>query len=1278
MGGTFTDCLAQDPAGSLHRAKVLSSGALRGRIIEATSPSAVRVEQRWPSARGALRGMAFRLLGRHASGETEPGSPARSADAVVASFEPDSSLLRLRGPLAGPPGAGPAWSGGAPFEILAEESAPLLAMRLVMGCAPDEPLPPLLLRLGTTQGTNALLQGRGAPTALFVTRGFKDLLRIGTQQRPLLFSLAINKPPTLTSAVVEVDERVDASGEVLQPLMAEPVRAAAERLVSQGITCAAVALVNSFRNQIHEQQAVSLLRGAGFEHVSASAEISPLINFLTRTETAVVNATLTPVLSRFLGRLQRAVGEHARVGGEPLLVMNSAGGLHCPGRTFLAKDSLLSGPAGGVVGAADAGRRAHYPRVITFDMGGTSTDVARYDGEYDYCFVQRVGYARLAAPALAIETVAAGGGSVCRCGGGTLRVGPRSAGADPGPACYGAGGPLTLTDVNLLLGRLDPALMGLVVDRPSAEAALDQELAAFEEQTGRCARRVELLEGFLEIANARMADAIRKVSIRRGYDPRKHALVAFGGAGPQHACAVAEHLGMETILVPVDAGLLSAKGISRALVERIMERQVLAPLESVEEMIPCWMEELSSQARRAVEQAGVPAEGVEIRRAIANLRFVGQDASLQVDYEPSRSLARSFEKRHQQLYGHCPTHGRIEVESLRAIASSRPETDAEKSSTVFSAHRPVAQRKMETRLAGAWQRIPCYERRRLSAGAVLDAPSLVLDRHHTVLVEPGWQAKIGAGGELLLRAPGRTSATAGRDTAHHHEAVKLELFTGRLAGIAGEMGEVLQRTALSTNIKERRDFSCAILDHAGRLAVNAPHVPVHLGSMGLCVRRLCEALPLGPGDVAVTNHPSCGGSHLPDVTVVTPVHLGERLLGFMASRAHHAEIGGLCPGSMPPAAQCLAEEGVVIPPTYLARRGAVCWTEVEHLLSSGPHPSRDPQHNLADLGAALAANRFGAIALQDLARQAGLDSMRRRMKALEARAEQHVRRALRRVPDGQYQGRGALDDGTPLCVDLHISGDHAVMDFAGTGGVHPGNLNATPAVVLGVVIYVLRLLVDRPLHLNEGLMRAVDLRIPRGLLNPRFPMDPLQAPAVVGGNVETSQRLTDILLRALGLAACSQGTMNNVLFGNERFGYYETVGGGSGAGPDFDGADAVHTHMTNTRITDAEVLEHRYPVRVERFAVRAGSGGGGKHRGGDGIVRELSFLAPLSLSIVSQRRRRGPCGLEGGGAGKPGAQQIVRASGEVVALKAIDGEEVGPGDRFILKTPGGGGWGINN
>lgn len=1346
-GGTFTDCVARDPQGRMHRAKVLSSSALRGTVREefqGTGQSAgegtgarsgrpgqrvLAVEASWDAPADFPVGFTV-----HLQGEAAPAG-------VVTGWDPGAGLLSLDlDPNRGPLGEIPT---GAGFEVRSPEPAPLLAARLVTGTPAGAPLPDLALRLATTRGTNALLERRGAPLALLVTEGFGDVLRIGDQRRPDLFALQIRLALPLAREVLEVPERILADGSVRTPLAPgtlEQLRAPVARLLESGIQSVAVVLLHAWANPVHEEALARFLREVGVPHVVTSSEVAPFLHLLRRARTTAVEGYLGPIVRSYVEAIDGALPPGR------LLVMTSAGGL-VRGDRVRAAETLLSGPAGGVVGAARAGRRSGFPQVIAFDMGGTSTDVSRHDGTPTYLDTHQVGDAELQAPALAIETVAAGGGSICAVGPAGLAVGPESAGAHPGPACYGAGGPLTLTDVNLLLGRLAPERFGIPVEAAPARVRAEEVRAALAalDPSGEAPTMELLLEGFVELADERMADAIRRISVRKGYDPADHVLVAFGGAGPQHACAVAARLGMRRVLVPADAGILSAVGLGEAGVERFRHREVLADLDEVADRLGGWFAQLEEAARRAVvEDGGEPAspEEVELRERVVQLRYRGQESTLEVPFEvaprsggagtsegdvPSDGthgprlaarLREAFEVRYAAVFGHRAEGRGVEVASLRVVAGARVlPADPAPLPAPFPA--PVEGNR-RCWLDGRWQEVATCDREALSPGATLAGPALVVDRFGSTVVPVGWSAKVDGTGALVLERQeeeGVGAAAAGSSTAmgdlatrhgaHHggrhagasegahqrvHErapAVEEELFVQRFLALVEEMGEQLRRTSLSVNIRERLDFSCALLDADGELVANAPHIPVHLGAMGLCVRRVAAVLDLGPGDVAVTNHPGHGGSHLPDVTVVTPVFTeGEdppRRLGYLASRAHHAEIGGTRPGSMPPDARTLAEEGVVIAPRYLVRGGVADWSGMRALLGArapGTHPSRAVEENLVDLAAQVAANHRGAALLRGLAREAGrgsasreVEALQGHMTALRARAEARMRAVLGSLPDGIYRGEERLDDGTPLVVEIRVRGEEAEVDFTGSGPVHPGNLNATEAIVRSAVLYLLRLLAGEDLPLNEGLMAPVRLVLPEGILNPSFGPDPSACPAVVGGNTETSQRLVDTLLKPFERVAGSQGTMNNLLFGDDHISYYETIGGGAGAGPGFAGASAVQVHMTNTRITDVEVLEHRFPVRVERFAVRTGSGGAGRWPGGDGVVRELTFLQPLSLSVLTQHRVEAPYGVQGGHPGAVGSQRLVRASGEVEFLGSIDGREVESGDRLILETPGGGGFG---
>ena len=1222
-GGTFTDCLAQSPSGDTRRLKVLSNSCLRGTLTAVHSPTEIHFSLSQPIPPRFALGQVLRLLGQ-------------STDPIEIIEQSTEQSLRLAKPLTDETSLDQA------IEIVFDMEAPILAARLATGTVASEPLPPLTMHLATTRGTNALLEEKGAEVTLFITTGFEDLLLIGDQKRPDLFALNVQKPAPLTANVIGVDERLDALGQALQPLSLPTVAPPSCHNQSAAIVC-----LHSHRNPEHEQRLASHLRESGWQHVSVSSDLAPVIKILPRAETTVVDAYLSPIMSRYLDGVERELPNGK------LRVMTSAGGL-VPHADYRAKDSLLSGPAGGVVGAAMAGRQAGFDRIIGFDMGGTSTDVCRFDGDFDYKFEHQVGRARVLAPVLAIETVAAGGGSVCGFNGEELFVGPESAGANPGPACYGAGGPLTITDVNLLSGRLDPAQFGIPVDPAAAQAALEQIRRSIPDRPSA----PELLTGFLDIANERMADAIRKISIREGYDPAGYALVAFGGAGGQHACAIAEKLGVGTVLCPSDAGLLSARGLREAVIERFAERQILQPLDALGQALGNIFAELADEALRALKNEGLTADEITVRRRFVSLRHEGQESAEEIAFDTTTGLAAAFRERYENLFGYWPDNKSVEVVSARVIASTHPP--------------PIATESFDDP-TGESINEPILNRESLGKDKRINGPAIVQDRFCTVAIDPGWAGALGSEGTLKLircATPNEANHTV------QSPLVELELFTNRFGSIVEEMGQLLQRTAVSTNVKERLDYSCALLDRDGQLVVNAPHIPVHLGALGLCVRSVALDQALGPGDMIVTNHPAHGGSHLPDITVISPVFDdANQLLGYVANRAHHAELGGISPGSMPPQAKSLADEGVVITPTFLYRAGEARFGEIESLLTAKPHPSRSPEDNLADLNAQAAANLLGCRALQRLAATHGHAKIGGYMAKIRERAASAIARRIDSIEPGRHTAIETLDDGTRLSATIEVGGGKIRIDFNGTDPLHPGNFNATPAIVQSAVIYVVRLLVNEPVPLNEGLLEHVEISLHRCLLNPKFPENPAEAPPVVGGNVETSQRLVNLLLKPFGIVAASQGTMNNLIFGNDRCSYYETICGGTGAGPGFGGADAVHSHMTNTAITDPEILEWRFPVRLERFAVRQDSGGPGKTIGGNGIIRELVFTEPVSLSLLTQNRTQGPYGLNGGQAGQPGEQHLAKRNGEIIELESTAQESLEVGDRLILKTPGGGGFG---
>ncbi len=1133
-------------------------------------------------------------------------------------------------------GGEPSWRTGELLELFSGEEAPVVGARLLTGTALDEPFPKLRLRLGTTRATNALLEGKGSATALFVTEGFADLLEIGDQRRRDLFALEHEPRPRFARRMVEVGGRVSAAGEVLAELDEAAVRQAARAVLAEGIRHAAVALLHADLFPEQERQVGAWLREEGFDHVSLSGEIAPFPKLLPRAQSAVANALLTGPVTAFVN----GVGVPLGGGGEALQMMTSAGGLE-PAARVRPKDLLLSGPAGGAIGAAAAARALGFERVLTLDMGGTSTDVARIDGGPGYRFTQRVAAMELMAPSVAIETVAAGGGSICAWTRSGLKAGPESAGASPGPACYGNGGPLTITDVNLLLGRFDPAHSPIPLDPDAACARLRELLDEIEAASGERPGGQVVLEGLLNLAVEQMADAIRRISVAEGYDPADYALLAFGGAGPQHACAVADRLGMKTVLVPHHAGILSAVGLDAARPERLAERPVQRPLAEVTDQLDDWVRELAAEAGQKLREDGEAELRLDPPEVIVEMRLRGQDTPLQVRLEAgAETLQAVYHARYRSLFGYAPPAGRvIEVVSLRVLVRERLE------------ERPTSEAPVKHLPAG-------------------DEMRLLQDAFSTLVVPPGWclEEREGVGRILTREKAGADPEAASAGNA----VMRRELLRHRLNSVVEEMGALLCRTAISTNIRERLDFSGAVLDAEGRLVSSAPHIPVHLGALGLCVRECARQLSAGAGDTWITNHPGFGGSHLPDVTLITPVHdEAGQLLAFVANRAHHAEIGGLTPGSMPALARCLEEEGVVLVLRHLVRAGESCFDKVAELFAGAAHPTRNLADNLSDLHAQLAANTLGAERLRVVLAGGG-ETLSLMSGILEHSAG--VMSAALSVLPGRCEAEERLDDGHRIALVLAREAGGLVIDFTGSSGVHPGSLNATPAIVRSAVLYALRLWLREDLPLNEGLLEPVRIVCPEGFLNPRFTGDASADPAVVGGNVEVSQRVVDTLLKALGVQACSQGTMNNLLFGNDRFGYYETIAGGAGAGPGYAGASALHTHMTNTAITDAEVLERRFPVRLRRFAIRRGSGGAGHWRGGDGVVREFEFLAPLTLSWLTQHREQPPYGMDGGSAGALGRQQWFK-NGAWHPLASGGSADVAPGDRLLMETPGGGGWG---
>ena len=1216
---------------------------LTGTINKIIDKNSVQVNQNWPIREDILKGYIFKV-----------NAPAMRSRVV--SFDIQSGVLKLEDALFNAD-----LMKGQLFSLAGGEEAPILAARCATSTPLERTLPLINMRLGTTRGTNALLEHQGAKTALLITKGFKDLLKIGTQQRPDLFALAIEKPKQLPELVLEVNERIDSKGQVLHSLNNKDADKIIEVLTKQQIESIAVSFMNSYKNPIHEHEIAKKLTLAGFRFVSTSTRLFPAIKYLPRTETAVVNAYLSPIMELYLDNIQRALGENGN-----LKIMGSAGFLANPSH-FEAKDSLLSGPAGGIVGAAQVAKQAGIDKCLTLDMGGTSTDVARYDGNFDYVYEIQIGAAHLFAQSMAIETVAAGGGSICSYNDVKLEVGPGSAGAYPGPTCYGNDGPLAVTDLNLLTGRIVPSHFGIPVIIEAAQKAFNT-LASRISDSNSNQDHDELLLGYLQIANQKMADAVRKISVSKGFDPSEYTLLGFGGAAGQHLCDIAELLHVKQILVPRFGSLLSAEGISHALLEQSASQQILQPLSNRNELRNA-IESLTNQVFNKLRDDGIA--NPQLKAVQVFMRLKGQDTTIAISYSHMDQLQSAFKQEYMNLYGHWVERP-IEVESVKVMASEpAPETRITPEQGIK--HIPTATSTHRVLFNEGWQDTPLFEWDKLSSGAVLKVPALLTNQFTTILITTGWQLTVHDQYVLIDQTVQEKIQQKGAQSSSK-QAINIELFTNRFRAVADQMGVLLQRTALSVNIKERADFSCALLDKTGYLVVNAPHIPVHLGSLGICVRSVLQSLSLEQGDVVITNHPGYGGSHLPDVTLVAPVFYADQLIGYVANRAHHAEIGGKSPGSMPADAKNLLEEGVVIKPRYLVKQNEPLWPEIEEILNSGPYPSRAVAENLADLQASLASIKAGQNELIKLCEQYTFDHVSEYMHLLKDLASDKIISKLNSFDKACFEAEEQLDDGSPIHVSITI-GEYIDIDFTGTGDVHPGNLNATEAIVNGAVIYVLRLLSESEIPLHEGMMNKVRLTIPNGMLNPDFPDDPKRCPAVVGGNTEISQRLVDTLLKAFGVAACGQGTMNNFLFGNDEFGYYETIGGGAGAVKDFKGADAVHQHMTNTQITDPEILEYRYPVQLQEFSIRPNSGGTGQWSGGNGIIRKFKFMAPMTATILSQHRKIQPYGLQGGLPGQKGQQQLLLSDGKKTILQGIETFTVNIGDEVTIETPGGGGYG---
>jgi 5-oxoprolinase (ATP-hydrolysing) len=1181
--------------------------------------------------------------------------------------------------------------------------AAVAGIRHLLDLEPGAPIPAGAIRavkMGTTVATNALLERKGEPTLLAITRGFGDALRIGYQNRPRLFDLDIKLPEPLNAETVEIAERVLANGEIFTELDADAVHKDLAAAYERGLRSVAIVLMHGYRYPDHERRVARIAAEIGFTQISVSHEVSPLMKLVARGDTTVVDAYLSPILRRYVDQVRSELGGDVR-----LLFMQSNGGLVDAGQ-FRGKDAILSGPAGGIVGMARTSAEAGFAKVIGFDMGGTSTDVSHFAGEYERSYETTVAGVRVRAPMMNIHTVAAGGGSICRFDGTRLRVGPESAGADPGPACYRRGGPLTVTDCNVMLGRLRPDIFPYIFG-PDGDQPLDTDIVAakfaavsdeIRAATGTAMSPADIAAGFLKIAVENMANAIKKISVQRGHDVTAYALACFGGAGGQHACAVADALGITTVVLHPFAGVLSAYGMGLAELRVLRELAVDAVVENTDDL-ETKLSSLGSEVRSALLAQGVVDGQIRVSRS-AFLKYEGTDSTLSVPFGAAEAMAADFSAAHQTRFGFVAAGKRLVLESVAVEAVGRPNASAFSQSASplegevgDAKHRRVGgmvqhvgyQREggaitphpdprsdLPLKGGGAYEGA-LYFRPNLTQSDTIPGPAIIAEPNGTSIVEPGWEATIDDRQNLILhrttKLPNKTAIGTDADP------VMLEVFNNLFMTIAEQMGTALQNTAYSVNIKERLDFSCAVFDPTGALIANAPHMPVHLGSMGESVRAILESRAgrIEAGQVYMLNDPFHGGTHLPDVTVIMPVFADDdpaNLLFFVAARGHQADIGGITPGSMPPQSRTLDEEGILITDFLLVDNGAFREEATRALLLDGPYPARDPEQNIGDLKAQVAACVKGAAELRAMVRQFGRGVVLAYMGHVQDNAEEAVRRSIAKLRSGSFTCR--MDDGTAVTVRIDIDADRgsATVDFTGTSAQVATNFNAPVAVCRAAVLYVFRTLVDDDIPMNEGCLRPITLNIPAGsMLNPRPPA------AVVAGNVETSQLVTDALYGALEVVAASQGTMNNFTFGDNRRQYYETICGGAGAGPGFDGASAVQTHMTNSRLTDPEVLEWRFPVMVDRFAIRRGSGGPGRHGGGDGVVRHIRFREPLAAAILSGRRVVPPFGVDGGKPGALGRNTVIRADGTVETLPGTAVTEMQAGDVFVIETPGGGGFG---
>jgi 5-oxoprolinase (ATP-hydrolysing) len=1175
--------------------------------------------------------------------------------------------------------------------------APIQGIREILGIAPHAPIPAeqiATVKMGTTVATNALLERKGDRTVLVMTKGFGDALRIGYQNRPDIFAQQIVLPEMLYEQVIEVEERYTAQGEELIKLNLDSISSKLQAAYEDGIRSCAIVLMHGYRYPTHEKEIATLARTIGYTQVSVSHEVSPLMKLISRGDTTVVDAYLSPILRRYVDQVssQLSVSNQAtnpdNITDTPhpsLMFMQSNGGL-ADAQTFQGKDSILSGPAGGIVGAVQTSLIAGFNKIISFDMGGTSTDVAHYNGEYERTFETEVAGVRLRTPMMAIHTVAAGGGSILHFDGARYRVGPESAGAHPGPAAYAKGGPLTVTDCNVIVGKLQPdffpQVFGVNGDLPLDAEVVRQKFAQLAREIGDDRTPEQVASGFLAIAVEKMANAIKKISLQRGYDVSEYTLCCFGGAGGQHACLIADALGMKQVFIHPYAGVLSAYGMGLADVRVIRERAVEEVLSEELDLVGV-LAALEAEGRGELNHRGAEERGIEVLGKV-HLRYQGTDAALMVNFGDVEVMRREFENLHRQRYGFTAPEKRLIVEAVSVEVVCKNDIPEEEV-VLRKSNEKIVLATVQMYTMDDWHATPVYQREQLQPDDSISGPALIVEATGTNVIEPGWTATVSDRNHLILQRTHhqpKTLATSHQSLATSPDPVMLEIFNNLFRAIAEQMGITLQNTSSSVNIKERLDFSCAIFDGDGQLVANAPHIPVHLGSMSESVQALIadRGNTLKPGDVFASNNPYNGGTHLPDITVITPVFPAHPLLAthhsplfYVASRGHHADIGGMTPGSMPPNSTTVEEEGVLLDNFQLIADGKFREKELLDLLQNERYPVRNSTQNIADLKAQIAANERGVQELHKMVEHYQLDTVQAYMKFVQDNAEESVRRVIDILQDGEFTCY--LDNGSAIKVTVSInkSTRSACIDFTGTSPQIENNFNAPSAICKAAVLCVFRTLVNDDIPLNAGCLKPLEIIIPEGcLLNPRYPA------AVVAGNVETSQAITDALYGALGVMAASQGTMNNFTFGSDRYQYYETICGGSGAGKDFDGTDAVHTHMTNSRLTDPEVLEWRFPVLLESFTIRPDSGGKGHHRGGNGVIRRIQFREPMTAAILSGRRIVPPFGLHGGENGVVGRNMVERSDGTIEELGSTATVEMQLGDVFVIETPGGGGYGVSH